>query len=71
MDTIEGKLIEMKQNLREKGKQPIFFIGSGLSKRYLNTPSWKELLEQIAKKASALLSLKLYQNKALKLALLI
>lgn len=52
MDTIEGKLIEMKQNLREKGKQPIFFIGSGLSKRYLNTPSWKELLEQIAKKAS-------------------
>lgn len=52
MNTVDGKLEEMKQNLREKGKRPIFFIGSGLSKRYLKTPSWKELLEEIAKKAS-------------------
>lgn len=52
MYDINDKLLEMKQNLKEKGKQPIFFIGSGLSKRYLNSPSWKELLEEITKKAS-------------------
>lgn len=51
MNTVEDKLEEMKRNLKENGKQPIFFIGSGLSKRYLNSPSWKELLEEIAKKA--------------------
>lgn len=52
MDTVEKKLKEMKQNLQEKGKRPIFFIGSGLSRRYLNSPDWKSLLEEIAKKAN-------------------
>ncbi|QXN67742.1 hypothetical protein [Mycolicibacterium phage J1] len=28
--------------------QPFLFIGSGFSKRYLNTPSWDELLEHLA-----------------------
>ncbi len=30
--------------------QPIFFIGSGISQRYLGTPSWHELLQQVANK---------------------
>jgi SIR2-like domain len=28
--------------------QPIFFIGSGISKRYFNAPNWQELLRAIA-----------------------
>ena len=49
MSTIDEKLKEMQQVLREKKMQPIFFIGSGLSKRYLGSPDWKSLLKQIAK----------------------
>lgn len=51
MFTIDEKLEEMQQVLREKKMQPIFFIGSGLSKRYLRSPDWKSLLKQIAKEA--------------------
>lgn len=29
--------------------QPILFIGSGFSKRYLNSPNWLELLENMSK----------------------
>ena len=46
MCTIEKKYEEMRKNLK---KQPIFFIGSGLSRRYLDTPDWKGLLEEISK----------------------
>lgn len=52
MNTINDKLEEMKKNLQEMGKQPVFFIGSGLSRRYLNTPNWEGLLEKIAERAS-------------------
>jgi hypothetical protein len=31
--------------------QPVFFIGSGFSKRYIGTPSWMELLQKIAIRA--------------------
>lgn len=48
MSTIEEKLEEMSRNLQEKNKQPIFFIGSGLSRRYLETPDWEGLLNKIA-----------------------
>ena len=30
--------------------QPILFIGSGFSKRYLGGPNWTELLQQLAEK---------------------
>lgn len=33
--------------LKDMGCQPILFIGSGLSARYFNTPSWDLLLSQI------------------------
>lgn len=51
MCTIDEKLKQMQQVLQEKKMQPIFFIGSGLSRRYLESPNWKELLEKIAEDA--------------------
>lgn len=47
-NAIEEKLEEMKKILQEKGMRPIFFIGSGLSRRYLNSPNWEDLLKRIA-----------------------
>ncbi len=42
------KLEEMKQMLRKRKMQPVFFIGSGLSRRYLDSPNWENLLMKIA-----------------------
>lgn len=47
-NAIEEKLEEMKKILQEKGMRPIFFMGSGLSRRYLNSPNWEDLLKKIA-----------------------
>jgi hypothetical protein len=35
--------------VQSSGCQPILFIGSGLSKRYFNGPSWDELLSHLSK----------------------
>ncbi|WP_026883551.1 SIR2 family NAD-dependent protein deacylase [Clostridium akagii] len=51
MCTIEEKLDEMKRILRKTNKQPMFFMGAGLSRRYLESPSWEGLLKLIAKEA--------------------
>lgn len=48
MCTVKMKLEEMQNILRKKKMQPIFFVGSGLSRRYLESPNWRELLEKIA-----------------------
>ena len=49
MEIIEA-LKEMKDKIYKIGKAPVLFIGSGLSKRYYNTPDWKTLLEMVADK---------------------
>ena len=41
---------EVTSCISEMGCQPILFLGSGLSKRYFNGPSWDELLAALAKK---------------------
>ncbi len=51
MATIDEKLDEMQQILRNTNKQPMFFMGAGLSRRYLESPNWEGLLERIAKEA--------------------
>ncbi len=38
--------MELDQFLKSKKKYPIMFVGSGMSKRYLNTPDWETLLKE-------------------------
>lgn len=45
---IEKSDVLIRDMLDQLECQPIFFIGSGLSKRYIGTPSWIELLSSIA-----------------------
>lgn len=42
----------LEENIADKGNRPIFFIGSGMTRRYLKGPNWKGLLEQLINKAS-------------------
>ena len=47
-DYIKQRTEAVKNCLSELGCQPIIFAGAGLSRRYVNGPSWIELLEAIA-----------------------
>lgn len=39
---------DIKTCIDSMGCQPILFVGSGLTKRYINGPSWIELLFQLS-----------------------
>lgn len=45
---IEDVSDDIKTCLEGMGCQPILFVGSGLTKRYLSGPNWEELLQQLA-----------------------
>lgn len=39
---------DIESCLEGMGVQPIMFFGSGMSQRYIGTPTWNELLEKLA-----------------------
>lgn len=44
----DSKVISaIKEAVDKTGRYPFLFIGSGLSKRYMGTPSWDELLKTV------------------------
>ncbi|WP_149537327.1 SIR2 family protein [Siccirubricoccus phaeus] len=49
---IEEVSEDISETVRSMGCQPILFVGSGLSKRYMNAPNWDELLAHIAASCS-------------------
>jgi hypothetical protein len=48
-EAYQTKNIEMVRSLvSETGARPVFFLGSGISRRYLGAPNWLELLKAVA-----------------------
>lgn len=45
---IEDISDDVRACIDEMGCQPILFIGSGLTKRYINGPNWEELLQSLS-----------------------
>ena len=37
----------MEKLFKNFKKRPVAFIGSGISKRYMNTPTWEQLLNKV------------------------
>jgi hypothetical protein len=40
----------LKSNIAKLGNRPIFFIGSGMTRRYINGPNWEGLLTELINK---------------------
>lgn len=51
---IEEITEDITNTVEEYGCQPILFVGSGLSKRYMDAPNWDELLGFLAEKCSSI-----------------
>lgn len=57
---------ELKNSLHQINSLPFLFIGSGFSRRYLDLPNWKDLIEEFAKKAhpeGSSFAYQLYKNE--------
>nr|WP_054549552.1 SIR2 family protein [Lysinibacillus sphaericus] len=44
---LDGSLKHLKQFIKNMKSRPILFVGSGFSQRYINSPTWFNLLKQL------------------------
>lgn len=49
-DYLSDSLTRMRTTIDDSGTRPILFVGTGMSKRYINAPSWLGLLEYLINK---------------------
>lgn len=54
---------QLEESIAKKGNRPIFFIGSGLTRRYLNGPDWRSLLNLLIEKKNLEKELNYYLQK--------
>ena len=56
--------LEFEKHLNKFATSPYFFIGSGLSSRYINTEGWELLLENICKEINLNKNFYYYNSKS-------
>ena len=57
-------LENLKEHLQKFNTSPILFVGSGFSRRYLDLPTWENLLKEMVKRLSLTKQFEYYKSKA-------
>ena len=57
-------LENLKEHLQKFNTSPILFVGSGFSRRYLDLPTWENLLKEMVKRLSLTKPFEYYKSKA-------
>lgn len=66
--TVEDYRVQVAQalrtSLRETGLAPVLLVGAGLSKRYMDAPTWSQLLRAILRRIDARFPLEFYLQRS-------